>query len=253
MNRYILLIFLIIILIFILKNKHEYEYFENKKDLVVIIPVRDRDKHLKLYLKKMIPIFKKQNINYKILIVEQTNNKKFNKGKINNVGFIEAKNNFPYYDSFLFNDVDNFPINEKVIDYRIQPKGFHHFFGNKKWLGGFYITTKKFFEDVNGYSNNFWGWGGEDKDLQHRCLAKKIKIIRDVFFERGNNNKIHDIDHKRDTSNWTKKKYYDNKNRGRKYLINNKLIENDGISNCNYNILKRVELEKNVEKILVDI
>ena len=31
---------------------------------------------------------------------------------------------------------------------------------------------------LNGYSNMFWGWGGEDDDMSKRISHHKMKIIR---------------------------------------------------------------------------
>ena len=34
------------------------------------------------------------------------------------------------------------------------------------------------YQKVNGHSNMFFGWGGEDDDFYNRCLAKDITTIR---------------------------------------------------------------------------
>jgi len=44
--------------------------------------------------------------------------------------------------------------------------------------GGVTELTKEQFELVNGYSNSFWGWGGEDDDMFNRITAKKMSIMR---------------------------------------------------------------------------
>ena len=50
----------------------------------------------------MLPILEYQNINYNIYIIEQNQGKRFNKGKINNIGFIEAlKDNSNYKRFYL--------------------------------------------------------------------------------------------------------------------------------------------------------
>ena len=64
---------LIVVLLFFLIFKRLKEGFtasDNK--LIAIIPVRDREMQLNDYLNHMIPIFKDQNIDYKIYIVEQS-------------------------------------------------------------------------------------------------------------------------------------------------------------------------------------
>ena len=49
-------------------------------------------------------------------------------------------------------------------------------------FGGATSMTPFQFEQVNGYSNQFWGWGGEDDDMGHRVKSKfKITGYHDKF------------------------------------------------------------------------
>ena len=45
-------------------------------------------------------------------------------------------------------------------------------------FGGVVALTKEQFKNVNGFSNQFWGWGGEDDDMNYRIKKKKYKISR---------------------------------------------------------------------------
>jgi len=38
-------------------------------------------------------------------------------------------------------------------------------------MGGVVAFSKHQFEKVNGFSNQFWGWGGEDDDLALRVRS----------------------------------------------------------------------------------
>ena len=38
--------------------------------------------------------------------------------------------------------------------------------------------SKEFFEKINGFSNDFWGWGGEDDELLQRVIAVGSKLYR---------------------------------------------------------------------------
>ena len=48
----------------------------------------------------------------------------------------------------------------------------------KRYLGGAVGVTKTVFEKLNGYPNNYWGWGGEDDELQRRCVATQTPVHR---------------------------------------------------------------------------
>ena len=39
------------------------------------------------------------------------------------------------------------------------------------------ISTNDF-QRINGFSNYFCGWGGEDENLYHRVISQKLRVIR---------------------------------------------------------------------------
>ena len=41
----------------------------------------------------------------------------------------------------------------------------------KDIFGGVSAMSTKDFKKVNGYSNKFWGWGGEDDDMRQRIKS----------------------------------------------------------------------------------
>ena len=45
-------------------------------------------------------------------------------------------------------------------------------------FGGVTAITKDHFLLVNGFSNAFFGWGGEDDDIYNRIKHQKLKITR---------------------------------------------------------------------------
>lgn len=48
-------------------------------------------------------------------------------------------------------------------------------------FGGVIAITPEQFESVNGYSTDYWGWGGEDDDLTERVLMAGYQIARYPF------------------------------------------------------------------------
>ena len=45
-------------------------------------------------------------------------------------------------------------------------------------FGGAIAIEKSQFEMINGMSNLFYGWGGEDDDFYNRITTKQLKITR---------------------------------------------------------------------------
>jgi len=45
-----------------------------------------------------------------------------------------------------------------------------------QYFGGVTLFPIKTFEEINGYSNNYWGWGYEDDDLLYRCKHYKVPL-----------------------------------------------------------------------------
>jgi len=45
-----------------------------------------------------------------------------------------------------------------------------------EYFGGAVLFSKKHFQEVNGYSNEYWGIGYEDFDLLLRCVVKGLSV-----------------------------------------------------------------------------
>ena len=153
--------------------------------LNVIVPLRDRDDILELFLYQMTKIFEAQGVEPTYFLAYQNNNNPFNKGILNNTCFQFAKK-LNLSERFLFNDVSVFPRNDTVIDYKQEIKDgeLYHFMGNDFCINRFFMINKNTYEFINGYSNLYNGWGYEDTDLQYRCDVAGVKIKRDNFKER---------------------------------------------------------------------
>lgn len=143
---------------------------------LILVPYRDREQHLDIFIKKLAPLLKKHIINIKIVIIEQSqDNKKFNRGKILNVGFAEY---YKDYDYFFTHDIDTLPYENTIID----------FYNNKDYdilrihsghhvsLGGIVKFKCDIFKKINGFPNNIWGWGLEDEALFTRAMLNNCNI-----------------------------------------------------------------------------
>ncbi|XP_068123443.1 beta-1,4-galactosyltransferase 1-like isoform X2 [Hyperolius riggenbachi] len=140
--------------------------------IAVIIPYRNREEHLKIWLYNMHPFLRKQQADYGIYVVEQYGETKFNKARLFNTGFSEAIKEYEYK-CFFFNDVDVIPMDQRNL-YRCSQNPRHlanaldrHNFRlyYPTAFGGIVAFTKDQFLKINGFSNKFWGWGKEDDEL----------------------------------------------------------------------------------------
>lgn len=137
-------------------------------DVALIIPYRNRFQHITRFVEHIqthVPSFT-------IVVVEQSQDKKFNRGKLLNIGFALHKNRA---NVFCFHDVDMYTVAESFRYYLPARSGPVHLarrLSHKNWgthysryFGGVSLFTKSQFIKANGYSNEYWGWGGEDDDL----------------------------------------------------------------------------------------
>ncbi len=150
---------------------------------IILIPYRDRSPHLDYFLKHSAPLIQRHLPDTRIVVVEQTAERLFNRGKLLNVGFALYKDKTNY---FITHDVDVNPKAEIIEEYKEEiseycVKGIYTSACNT--LGGIIKIKSSSIHRCNGFPNDFWGWGVEDKALQNRCdffgLVKKTTILND--------------------------------------------------------------------------
>lgn len=142
--------------------------------LGVIVPFRDRASHLGKFLPHIEESLLEQDIDYRIIVVEQDNAQAFNRGKLCNIGFIEAVRRGCDY--VVFHDVDMLPIK---VDYSYSTHVIHLASDNlpfRSYFGGITLFPVKIFKEINGFPNNYPGWGFEDDNLRLRCIRNNIKF-----------------------------------------------------------------------------
>ena len=144
-----------------------------KDKLAIIVPYRDRQEHLDVFVPHMHEFLKDKGIEYTIFIAEQTDDRPFNYGKLCNVVSKEIGNEYTY---FAFHDIDMLPMNDEC-DYSYPDSPTHlsvnvEVHENKlpypQYFGGVILISREDFENANGYSNEYWGYGFEDLDLLFR-------------------------------------------------------------------------------------
>lgn len=125
-----------------------------------------------------------KDIDYEIFIIEQADDKPFNRGKLLNAGYEYALKKGCDY--FVFHDVDMLP---EDVDYSYSDNPLHlathlqeHDYETTffDYFGGVTMFTKEDFKTINGFSNEYWGWGFEDDDLLIRCVESNLKLDDEV-------------------------------------------------------------------------
>lgn len=153
-------------------------------EVALIVPYRNRETQLKIFLSHIHQFLQKQFISYQIFVVEQRNPAEFNRGKLLNIGYLEALKIKPFH-CFIFHDVDLMPVNpNNIYACTKQPRHmsvaidtFDYELPYCTIVGGAIAMLRHQFRQVNGFSNFYFGWGAEDDDLFNR-LSNYYSICR---------------------------------------------------------------------------
>jgi len=229
----------------------------------IIIPFRDnadkvRSKQLDQFIEYMNEYLK--DVRYHIFVIEQSDDdRKFNRGKLLNIGFEIA--DVKGYDQFIFHDVDLLPSAELKHYYHDYSNKITHiakvwdrYNNNPRYFGGVVSFPRDAFIRINGFPNNFWGWGGEDDELYLRTKQARINID---YPPRKNAGYFTDLENK----NLSQKLTYLRDNKALKCLNKTELLKehrmkpaNNGLSTLHYKEIKRTKLaKKNTTIISVDV
>lgn len=181
--------------LFIKKNNSEaYELSCYKSDLIlnttrklaIVVCFRNRYEHLSYFLNHFEHLkLHEKNIIYSVYVINQNNNNLFNRGALFNIGFDILKD---YFDYFVFHDVDLLPIksdysysnnilhlSKYVSQFEYKPIYYNIF-------GGVVKIPRDTYQNINGFSNKFEGWGGEDDLIRRRIDFLKYKIDRQNYY-----------------------------------------------------------------------
>ncbi|XP_033741721.1 beta-1,4-N-acetylgalactosaminyltransferase bre-4-like [Pecten maximus] len=153
--------------------------------VLIVIPFRDRWRHLTILLHNLVGMLQRQQLEFRILVAEQFGNATFNKGRLMNAAFLEAKKRFRFH-CVIFHDVDLVPENDRNLyscpwqptHLSVAVDEMHYRLKYELLVGGVLAITSEHFQLVNGYSNEYWGWGAEDDDMAYRILLSGLRIMR---------------------------------------------------------------------------
>ena len=162
-------------------SNHNIDEINN---MCIVVPYRDREHHIDPFIHGMSKHmdYYHPEIGYEIHLIEQSDDKQFNRAKLLNIGYNINKHSDCY---FCFHDIDLIPEG-RCCDYSSPNTPVHlsafcsqfrYELPYKDIFGGVTLFDKLHFEKVNGYSNEYWGWGGEDDDMKKR-MDNPAKLIK---------------------------------------------------------------------------
>ncbi|KAI9562683.1 hypothetical protein GHT06_010137 [Daphnia sinensis] len=235
-------------------GRYEPSRCQSRHKVAIIVPVRNRTEHLAVFLRYMHPFLQRQQLSYAIFVVEQSERSPFNRGMLMNIGFKEAQLSQEEYQCVILHDVDMLPEHDGnpytcPEDGKPRQMAFSvdHWnnYNSVSWnfLGAVTAMSANDFQRINGYSNAFWGWGGEDDQLFQRTKSQNLTVVR--AFDGTVSQVVHykTMSHPRATPN-----------PDRMSVINEgwKKFQTDGLVDLRYTRLS-LKLEPLCTRIVVDI
>ncbi|OWF50935.1 Beta-1,4-N-acetylgalactosaminyltransferase bre-4 [Mizuhopecten yessoensis] len=210
---------------------------ETSQRVALVIPYRNRELQLRTVLYNLHLMLRTQQLDYVIFLVEQAGSNTFNRGMLMNIGYAEAIKTYNYT-CFVFHDVDLIPEDDRIyygcgtnvrhLSVAIDKFNYRIVFPNL--IGGVTQLPRAAFEKINGFSNLYFGWGGEDDDLGIR------------------------LSHQIPKGSITVRYMVVSPNHERFQLLRNttRRIKNDGLNTLKYRVLHKKE-EKLYANITVEI
>ncbi len=147
---------------------------QEKLDIVIVIPYRDRAVHYEKIMNHL-PSIRRENWNLHTILVEQDDTEHFKRAWLLNIGITEASKRYPTASCIVTHDVDM--IADSKVDYSwcdrptqicSELSCFKNSVPYKNSAGGVVQATLQDWRKINGFTNTAIGWGGEDDDLHHR-------------------------------------------------------------------------------------
>lgn len=212
----------------------------------IIVCYRNRTEQLQTFLYHMHSFLQKQYIHYEIYVIEQTFEAEFNRGKLFNVGYREVAMR-SLAGCFIFHDVDLMPENvNNIYGCTMYPRHmstsinvFNYNLPYYNIFGGAIAMTRTQFHYINGFSNVFYGWGGEDDDMFNRVYHGGFKVCRFQPYVSRYIMLSHD-------------KEIPNENRMKHLRNGPKRFKTDGVNSVTYNLIKYEQLPL-YTRILVNV
>ena len=210
----------------------------------IVVPYRDQPEQKRSdQLKKFNAYF--DTLGWPVLIVEQTEGKKFNRGALLNVGYDLVDTEY-----IIYHDVDLVPKKSLLPYYSAFPESPIHLgkaitkYDSPTFLGAVVSVSKKDYKAVNGFPNNFWGWGGEDDAFRIRLQRAGIKVLQPTI--KSGFTEFPHVD-TRTNPDWK------NMEKWEKLKEEREGTNRSGLSDLKYEIVGKEQITPNILKVTVDV
>lgn len=163
-------------------TKHSSQYNHSRRSqsihnkyTILIVPLMNRDTQLALFESHMCSVWNNRSSHLLILVVNQTGFQSFSRGWLFNIGLDFVLDHNISSTCIALHDVDLLPFS--IVSYETCDRPLHlsseaeHFGWGvpyEPYSGGVFIASLTDWLVINGMSNLFKGWGGEDDEMFHR-------------------------------------------------------------------------------------
>ncbi|KAL3936564.1 MAG: hypothetical protein SGBAC_008149 [Bacillariaceae sp.] len=172
----------------------------------IVVPYRNREYHLHEFQKRLYSYIEKNFRHrregqhhvseFSLWIIEQDDDEPFNRGWLGNVGIAEILRHTPEVECLTFHDVDFVPEEKEINEAEVMGPvyydmcsvptqtgselfrtGLNWTVGYQEHAGGVVTMHLQHWQAVNGFSNDYVSWGGEDDDLYLRLRDKELLSV----------------------------------------------------------------------------
>jgi hypothetical protein len=166
------------------ENTDTFEEKNKYKNIVFIVPVRNRDSQIRVFENHMCSFWNTYDSNEtKLLIwfINQVNDWSFSRGWLFNVGLDLFWSRNMSSECITIHDVDLLPHGDIPYSDCLLPTHLYPRLNEEtkeiiypSYSGGVFVANALDWKKINGMSNEFRGWGGEDDEMFERWKKQKL-------------------------------------------------------------------------------
>jgi xylosylprotein 4-beta-galactosyltransferase len=151
-----------------------------RKPIVFIVPVMNRDEQVDAFEEHMCSVWN-SSFPLQMWVMNQTNDWSFSRSWLFNVGLdLVLKKNMS---CVVIHDVDLLPLNDVAYHSCLRPTHLYTDSEDPSWRipypsfsGGVFVASPSHWVQINGMSNKFRGWGGEDDEMFARFRLENLTM-----------------------------------------------------------------------------